>query len=235
MRSSFILFLAAALLAPLDVHAQNANEIIRKTDAIMAPALLTMELVMDVERTSGEHRVYGMLIQRRDENTRVFFLAPPVEKGRKMLRRNDDIWMLLPNVKRPVRVSAKQELMGGDFNNSDVLRLSLVRDYNPKILSETAEYWELELKAKDRSITYDRVIARIGKKDYLPIQFHYFTESGKKVRELSYSNVMKVGETVIPATWTMFNNITNRKSVASVKSFEPGKTADPNDFLLERM
>jgi outer membrane lipoprotein-sorting protein len=215
---------------------QTAAEVLGKIDAVMAPELVSSEMSMDVERDGGERRVYVMTMVRRQDKSLLTFAAPPVEKNRKLLRRGDDIWMMLPSVKRPVRVSAKQELMGGDFNNADVLRLSLVRDYDGKIVEDAAERLVIELKAKDRSITYDRVVAEVDRKTLLPLKYEYYTESGKRVKELVFSEVKDAGAgTSLPTRWAMRNLVTGKTSVMTVSNYRPGAAPELDAFSLERL
>lgn len=227
--------LAVLLVAQAGV-AQPAGEIIARTDTLMSPEAFTAALSMNVERKGGKHRVYELTLHTRDDNSLVAFSAPAVEKGRQILRRGDDMWMMLPNVKRPVRVSAKQELMGGDFNNADVLRLSLVDDYDAKLVGEDSRAWSLVLKARNRSVTYDRVEARIDKQTNLPLEYAYFTQSGKKVKELHFGTVRKLEDGVArPTKWTMNNLITGRTSVVTLRGMTQSSVPGANSFTLARL
>ena len=54
------------------------------------------------------------------------FLSPASEKGRATLRLGDNMWLYIPNVGKPVRITSLQSVVGGVFNNADIMRL----DYN---------------------------------------------------------------------------------------------------------
>jgi len=233
--TAFALALLTSSLIASVASAQDATDIVRRTDALMAPQSFEARMTMDVDRDDGTHRTYELTLHRRDDNSLVLFLAPDIEKGRKMLRRGDDIWMSLPNVKRPVRVSARQSLMGGDFNNADVLRLSLVKDYTAHLDKLEGSTAVITLNARDRGVTYARVVARIDVATGIPVRYDYFTESGKYVKTLEFSalKVMSDGDSR-PATWNMTNLVTHRKSVMRVVDMDRNKSLPDADYTLGR-
>ena len=55
------------------------------------------------------------------------FLDPPSDKGRATLRLGDNMWLYIPNVGKPVRITSLQSVIGGVFNNADILRAGLQR------------------------------------------------------------------------------------------------------------
>ena len=64
----------------------------------------------------------------------------------------------------------------------------------------------LELKARDRSVAYDRVrywVRRDG--TYFPVRAEYYTISGKKLKWLTLSAVEKLGRRPRPTQLTMEN------------------------------
>lgn len=232
--AAFVLALTLLSFAPL-AAAQDATEIVRKTDALMAPPTFEARMTMDVEREDGTRRTYELTLHRRDQASLVNFLAPDIEKGRKMLRRDDDIWMMLPNVKRPVRVGARQSLMGGDFNNADVLRLSLVNDYTSKLDKTEGDVATITLDARDRGVTYARVVARIDVKTGVPLRYDYYTESGKHVKSLEFLDVKPMSDGKSrPATWKMLNLVTNRASVMHITDLNGDRSLPEADFTLGR-
>ena len=230
-------FLGVGLMvAPKEAAAQTASEVIAKTDGIMFPQRFAGIFQMDVEREDGGHRLYEMQINRRGTSTLLFFQKPEVEKGRKLLRVGEDMWMMLPNVKRPVRVSAKQNLMGGDFNNNDVLRLSLTEDFNATFGESTADTWQVVLTAKNGSITYAKVIAFVDKKTYIPLRYDYYTESGKHVKTMTYGKPGNRGDgTNVPLEWTMKNLVTGKSSVMTIKRLMPNEGPGPEAFQLNNL
>lgn len=211
----------------------DAAALLKRTDALMAPTTFEAQVAMEVDRDDGTTRTYEMTLHRRADNTLVLFHAPQIEKGRRILRRGDDMWMILPNVKRPVRVSARQSLMGGDFNNADILRLSLVDDYKATLKKAEGDAAEIDLEARDRGVTYARVVARIQISTGLPIQYDYFTESGKHVKTMKFEGARAMSDGVSrPGVWHMHNLVTGRRSVMRFTDLNSRKALPEAEFTL---
>ncbi len=51
------------------------------------------------------------------------FLQPDSEKGRSTLRLDENMWLYLPEVGKPIRITSMQSVVGGVFNNSDIMQL----------------------------------------------------------------------------------------------------------------
>ena len=91
---------------------------------------------------------------------------PASERGQIMLMKGRDLWVFLPNVSQPVRLSLSQRLTG-QVANGDLTRANFAGDYMPKILrTDTIDgqaYHVLELSAVDRGVMYQRVIYWVRK------------------------------------------------------------------------
>ena len=83
----------------------------------------------------------------------------------------------------------------------------------------------LELKAKDRSVSYDRVLLWVTKSDNLPIKAHYFTLSGKLLKVLRFTAIKDFSGHKRPTTLIMQNRINKQsRSELTVLELEAGKT-----------
>ncbi|MBN1980840.1 MAG: outer membrane lipoprotein-sorting protein [Chitinivibrionales bacterium] len=216
---------------------RSASEILAIVDRIMGPQQFTALMEMKTLRPDGTEKIYRMNMFRRDaEVTRIEFIHPPVEKGRVLLRKEQDMWMKMPSLKRPLRIAAKQQLMNGDFDNGDVMRLNLIADYTPSIQSDEGDTCMLELTAKDRSVAYDRVHLWVRSTDCMPLKARYFTVSGAPLRELEYGEVTKYGNHLRPSRLIM-RNLLNKKSFSEMKviEFKPGLTLEESMFTVESM
>ena len=140
------------------------------------------------------------------------YTAPAKERGTAYLRSGESTWLFLPSAEKVVRVGAKQNFGGGDFSNADIFRLSLVRDYDPTLAGEeTVEgeaCYKLELKAKDRSVAYDRVVYWVRSDGtFYPVKADYYTLSGKNLKSLVLSQVKPIGGRPRPTLMTMESRV----------------------------
>lgn len=184
----------------------TAGEILTQVDAILSPPEFEAKLTFVSHKAKGEAHTYSMrLIKKDSDKFRAYFLSPPDDVGQEVLRLGDDMWAYMPNVKRALKISTKQDFQGGDFANSDVLRVQLMQDYTPVVKETKADVWVLELTAKSDKVTYARIVMSVRKKDYQPQQFEYFTGSGKLVRKMELSELKSFGKTIRPTKWVMHN------------------------------
>ena len=71
------------------------------------------------------------------------------------LRLGDNMWLYIPNVGKPIRITSMQSIVGGVFNNADIMRLDYSAEYNAVNLEEGPDDYILGLKAKTRTVSYD--------------------------------------------------------------------------------
>jgi outer membrane lipoprotein-sorting protein len=161
---------------------------------------------MTTVRANGDLRTFSMHILKSGEDLhRIRFLAPADDKGTEVLRIGDEMWNYLPNLKRSLKISAKQEFHGGDFSNADVLRVNLAKDYTPTLVGTTADEYQLELKAKNDEVAYDTIKYWLRKKDGMPLRQEFYTSSGKLVRKCDFLDPKPFGKLTRPSKLVMWN------------------------------
>ncbi len=189
----------------------GADEILRRADKAVLGEQATYTLKMTVVRPGKSDRVVEMKGWKKGTALGlVRYTAPPKERGTAYLRNGDSTWLYLPDAQKVVRVGPKQNFGGGDFSNGDIFRLSLIDDYVPTLAGEeTVEgqaCYALELKAKDRSVAYDRVRYWVRSDGtFFPVRAEYYTISGRKLKWLTLADVGKLGDRVRPTALTMEN------------------------------
>ena len=198
-----------ALLLALLAAAPTAEEILRRADRAVLGETAAYTLSMTVVRPGKPARVVEMKGWKKgDALGLVRYTAPPKERGTAYLRSGANTWLYLPSGEQVVRVGAKQNFGGGDFSNADIFRLSLINDYVPTLVGE--EPWlghpcyKLELKAKDRTIAYDRVVYWVRSDGtFFPVRAEYYTISGKQLKSLTLTEVARLGGRMRPTWLTM--------------------------------
>jgi outer membrane lipoprotein-sorting protein len=214
-RSSFLAALLASLLAPGLARAQapDAATILRRADRAVLGETAAYTLRMAVVRPNKAERVVEMKGWKKgDDQGLVRYTAPAKERGTAYLRSGESTWLFLPSAEKVVRVGAKQNFGGGDFSNADIFRLSLVKDYVPTLAGEeTVEgqaCWKLELKARDRTTAYDRVVYWVQTDGtFYPVRADYYTLSGKNLKSLVLSGVRRLGGRTRPTVLTMESRV----------------------------
>jgi outer membrane lipoprotein-sorting protein len=203
--------MSSALALVLLLAAPDAATILARADKAVLGDSAAYTLAMGVVRPGKSDRVVEMKGWKKGDGLGlVRYTAPAKERGTAYLRNGESTWLYLPSAEKVVRVGPKQNFGGGDFSNADIFRLSLTNDYVPALVGEETvegqECWKLELKAKDRSVAYDRVeywVRRDG--TFYPVQADYHTLSGKRLKRLVLSDVKTLGDHARPTLLTMEN------------------------------
>lgn len=233
----FTTLLTGLLSTTAFAQEQSAEALLRRYDALLAPASFEAELAMVAHREDGSTRSYEMTVLKSGpDKLRVIFSAPATAKGQEMLRDGDNMWLYMPNLKRAVRVASRDSFMGGDFNNADVLRVDYTADYTARIAGETADAYVLELKAKGPGVAYDRIKLWLSKgAEPQPRKAELYATSGKLLRTAEFSDVKDLGGGYKrPAKIVMRNELSKQRySVMTWKSVTIKDEIPPERFTLE--
>jgi outer membrane lipoprotein-sorting protein len=114
---------------------------------------------------------------------------PASERGQILLMKGRELWIFVPNVSQPVRLSLAQRLTG-QVANGDLARANFAGDYNPKLLrTETIDGDKLnvlELNAVDRGVTYQRVLYWVRASDSAPVKAEFYSVSNRLLKTCKY-------------------------------------------------
>ena len=234
----------ALLLATVAAAAPSAEEILRRADRAVLGEAAAYTIEMTVTRPRKADRVVRMKGWKKGNALGlVRYTEPAKERGTAYLRNGANTWLYLPNAEKVVRVGAKQNFGGGDFSNADVFRLSLVDDYVATLAGEEPcdghPCHVLELKAKDRSIAYDRVRYWVrADGTFYPVRAEYFAISGKRLKWLAASDVARLGSRPRPTRLVMESALEQgARTTIRFLAIEDGVTLDDRMFTpsaLER-
>ena len=84
-------------------------------------------------------------------------------------------------------------MVGGVFNNSDILSADFSSEYKSEALAETADGWQLTLRAKVPSAAYDKLIMQVDKRHKVPTTIQAYAASGLLIKTLHYSQIKDFG------------------------------------------
>jgi hypothetical protein len=120
-------------------------------------------------------------------NTRTLnkLVRPVKDRGRGLLMVNEDMWAYVPNLKRAVRVSLSQRLVG-QTANGDISRMRWSGDYTAKVEAQTDKEWTLFLEASKKGLTYDKVRLWVEKGTFHPLRAEFLTPQGKVLKRATY-------------------------------------------------
>jgi outer membrane lipoprotein-sorting protein len=168
-----------------------ARSIIEKADEIRFPQEAFQVDVAITNLADGQTtdtRKYRVL-SKGNENTVVMITEPASERGQMMLLKGRDLWVFLPTISQPVRLSLAQRLTG-QVANGDIARANFAGDYNPTLLRKDQidgqGYHVLELIAIDRGVTYHRVLYWVNEKNFRPLKAEFYSLSDRLLKICRY-------------------------------------------------
>lgn len=181
----------------------DGNKIVREMDKRMNFDECRMTLRIDDTKADGKKRSLKAAVEYlKDAGTRIEFLEPARDKGKKVLMSGSSMWMASPAVSKPVRLSGKDAFMGTSFTNDDVMNLDKSDDYETVVASADKDGWSVVMTAKATGLPYSRIEARIGR-DFLPVGMVYFARSGKESKRVTFSEIKDFGGKRKPSVMTI--------------------------------
>lgn len=201
--------LALALSALVPVHAEDSlQDVLDRSDQIRFPRegfQIDVSITNSAPGKEQDNRRYRIL-SKGNENTVVITTAPASEKGQILLMKSRDLWVFLPDISQPVRLSLSQRLTG-EVSNGDLARANFGGDYAPKLLrTETIDgdvYQVLELTAVDRGVTYHRVLYWVRQSDARPYKAEFYSLSDRLLKTCRYTDYQKVAGQMRPTRLIM--------------------------------
>lgn len=177
----------------------DADKLLAQANTFMNYKNAVTNMHMQVLHDEEIETEYEMKVQKLDgEHMRIEFTAPQREKGRKLLRVGDKMFMFLPDLGKSIVISARQSFLGSSFANGDLLRTDLVADYAPAYLRDEklggANAEVLELRAKRPDVTYDRIVMWIDSASKRPLRQEFYTLSGKRIKYIEYRHPVHFGD-----------------------------------------
>ncbi|RLA72262.1 MAG: outer membrane lipoprotein-sorting protein [Epsilonproteobacteria bacterium] len=185
----------------------------------------------------GEKKEFLIFQAKKDRDKMVsLFLEPDSEKGRATLRLGENMWLYIPNVGRPIRITSMQSVVGGVFNNADIMRLDFSTEYSVVKQEEKDTHLHLALKAKNDTVSYDRLLMQVDKKTLTPIQIECYTSTQMLIKTLYYKKLKDFGDGIVrpSVVETMSPMYKGYKSIIIYGKITPKTFAD-EAFTLDNL
>jgi outer membrane lipoprotein-sorting protein len=181
-------------LVPAAAGAVDGTDILRKVDRNLEPESYEMyRKLVNVEPDGRRKEFVLYSVKKGRDKVLAIFLDPPSERDRATLRLGDNMWLYIPSVGKPVRITSLQSVIGGVFNNADILRLDYSAEYDVQAVQEEPRQHVLSLKAKTAEVAYDRLTMRVDKATLLPTSIDCHAASGLLIKTLRFKDVKDFG------------------------------------------
>jgi hypothetical protein len=176
----------------------DGQELLARIDKNLSPqSYESYRKIINIE-PSGSKKEYTYYTAKKGKDKIVgLFLTPASDKGRSTLRLGDNMWLYIPNVGKPVRITSLQSVVGGVFNNADILALDYAVEYDVEKVEDSGSERLLFLKAKTKTVAYDRLKMWVEKEKLVPIKIECLTEANMLIKTLYFKDVKDFGDGLV--------------------------------------
>jgi outer membrane lipoprotein-sorting protein len=186
--------LILCLIALPAVAALDGTQILQKVDRNLEPeSYETYRKLIDIQPDGSKKEYVLYTLKKGRDKLVALFLSPASDKGRSTLRIGDNMWLYIPDVGRPIRITSLQSVTGSVFNNADILRVDYTAEYNVESVDEHKDAYLLALKAKTGEVAYDRLKMWVDKQMLLPVTIEAYAASGLLLKTLRFKDIKDFG------------------------------------------
>lgn len=217
--TSLMIAAGLCLTAPVACAAIDSKEVaslIGYIDQSMFPRIATaMIQVTSYKKEQVLKEVVVDFTMKADKGL-LGIMSPATDKGKYILKSGKNMWMYFGDIKRSIRLSAKDSFLGTDANNYDMMQINLLADYTVAGFSETTLNGEpvvkVELAAKGGTDGYSRITSWISPKSRRLIQNDCYSISGAQIKTIQYRSPVTVGEFHVPSEVHIVNFVDKNRT-----------------------
>jgi len=189
----------------------DADALLKQSDTFRNgwPSFVSHVKITNYESDKADEEQLYEVSQKGTDKTYVEFLSPR-DKGRHLLMLGDDMWIYLPDTSRPVRITPLERL-SGDASNGDIARTNYAVDYKPVYLRTenvgTQSCYLLELTAKRKGATYQRILYWLRVTDARPVRAEFYLTSGKHIKSATFDEYAEYSGKQLLHRLTLYDEI----------------------------
>jgi outer membrane lipoprotein-sorting protein len=209
----------------------DAEAVLKRSDAYRNgwPSYVLHVKITNFESGKADEEKLYDVSQKGTEKTYVEFMSPR-EKGQHLLMLGDDMWVYLPDTSRPVRITPLERL-SGDASNGDVARTNYAADYTAVYVRTEkvgdVECNVLDLAAKRKGATYQRILFWVRTEDARPVRAEFYLTSGKRIKSATFDDFYSVSGRQQLRRMTLYDEIRhNSHSVLEYSGIAPRELPD---------
>jgi outer membrane lipoprotein-sorting protein len=201
-----ILFITSIL------SAQDANEIIAKSDELIKSKSSYAEFSMEIIKTDWS-RSFGMKSWALEPDFAIIYVTEPArDKGTVTLKRKKEVWNWIPAAQKVIKIPPSmmlQSWMGSDFTNDDLVKeSSIVNDYTHTVVREET-YKEYEcfviesIPKEEAGVVWGKLLTWISKEYYFQLKTEFYDEDGFLVKKYIGTEIKEIDGRTFPTHWEM--------------------------------
>ena len=206
MKISIAIVLVFLLMAK--AFGQDGTEILEKIDKNMSSTNRIFESSMTIHGKRNSRTITSRSWSEGVKKSFSEYLSPAFEKGTKMLKLANQLWIYSPSSDRIIQISGhllRQSVMGSDLSYEDMMDdRNLTEIYSAEITGkevvEGCKTLILLLKAKVENVAYQSQKMWIDEERMIPLRQELYSKSGQLLKRMELSDVEKIQGRWFPKT-----------------------------------
>ncbi len=194
--------LAFLFLGTTSAFAQNPDgkEILRRIDLNMASENRVFTSKMIIHGKRNTRTIESKSWTSGEKKSFTEYLYPEREKGTKMLKLDEQLWIYSPSTDRIIQIAGhmlRQSVMGSDLSYEDMMEDNkLTNHYNAAVIgTETIDNrscWVLKLTAFDPDVAYQVRKMWVDRERNIPLKEELYAKSGTLLKRTLLSDVVNM-------------------------------------------
>jgi outer membrane lipoprotein-sorting protein len=204
------LILSTVCLTSLRAQVPAGEEVLRMVDANMTSKSRTVTSKMVIHGRRATRTIESRSWIEGEEKSYTEYIAPAREKGTKMLKLKDQLWIFSPSTDRIIEIAGhmlRQSIMGSDLSYEDMMEdPKLEHQYDAAVTgTETLSgrpCWVLVLTANTEDIAYHSRRLWVDSERRIPLKEELYAKGGRLLKRLELSDVMNLNGRWYPKRMT---------------------------------
>ena len=200
------------LIFSLPVKAMQADELVRHIDSLWRGTTSHAFMTMSIKTQRYQRNMTMEAWSLGNDYSLVVIQKPIKDRGISTLKVEQNIWKYLPKINRGTTVPSSMmsgSWSGSHFTNDDLVKESTFeQDYDSTItfegLRNNQNIYELtSIPKPNAAVVWGKVVMQITQSTLAPIKGLYYDEDGHLIRTLTFDQIQKIGERIIPMRMTL--------------------------------
>jgi len=204
------LIIAAVFLPGMLMAQPSGDEILKRIDRNMASDSRHIVSKMVIHGVRTDRTIVSESWSVGEDSAYTEYLSPEREKGTKMLRLDDKLWVFSPGTDRTIQLAGhmlRKSVMGSDLSYEDMMNDPNFRNKYDAVVTESEKYqdtdcWVLELTANSPDVSYYMRKIWVDKSKYIPLKEELYAKSGTLLKRTEISDIKKIGNRWYPGKIT---------------------------------
>lgn len=202
------IILCACILTSFTSESQDALAIIQRVDKNMSSENRVFESTMTIHGKRNSRSISSKSYSIGTKKSFTEYLSPASEKGTKMLKLENQLWIYSPSTDRTIQIAGhllRQSVMGSDLSYEDMMEDRKLTDVYDAQLAGEEKIGDrnckiIALTSRVSDVAYHSQKMWVDAERFVPLRQEMYAKSGQLLKRMDLSDVIRVDNRWFPAT-----------------------------------